>query len=87
MVTPKIGLYRPKLLRILGPLDRVMAILVTPPIGGNDFFNTRTRRDMQKSFIFLPGANLGGFGLLRNVGKSTFESMGQAGVFPELWPF
>ena len=38
-------------------------------LAGTDFFNTRARCDAEKKFPFLPGANLGGFGLLRNGGK------------------
>ena len=39
-----------------------------------------------KKFPLSPGANLGGFGLLRNGGKSIFEIMGQTGVFPAIYP-
>ena len=35
---------------------------------------------------FSHGGNLCGFGLLRNGGKSVFEIMGQAGVFPAIYP-
>ena len=37
--------------------------------------------------VLTPDANLGGFGLLRNVGKSIFEIVGQAGVFPVIFPY
>ena len=39
-----------------------------------------------KKFPFSPGANLGGFGLLENGEESTFEIMGQGGVFPAIYP-
>ena len=55
-------------------------------VAGSGFFNTRVRRDAQKKPPFSPGANLGGFGLLRNGGKRMFEIMGQAGVFPAMYP-
>ena len=51
-----------------------------------DFFNTRMRRAAQKKFPFLPGANLGGLGLLTNGGKRMFKIMGPAGVFPVIYP-
>ena len=54
-------------------------------LAGTVFFNTRAARHTKK-FHFSPKANLGGFGLLRNVGKSVFEIMGQAGVFPAMYP-
>ena len=40
----------------------------------------------KKGFPFSRGANLGGFGLFRNGGKGIFEIMGQAGVFPAIYP-
>ena len=46
-------------------------------------FSTCAHGALRKnSFPFSPGANLGGFGLLRNGGKHMFAIMGQAGVFP-----
>ena len=53
---------------------------------GTDFFNTRVRRDARKKFPFLPGANLGGFGLLSNGGNRMFQIMVQGGVFPATYP-
>ena len=40
----------------------------------------------QKKSPLSPRANLGGFGLLRNAAKHMFEIMGQAGVFPAMYP-
>ena len=55
-------------------------------VAGRDFFNTRVRCDAHQKSPFSPGANLGGFGLLRNGGKGVFEIMGQAGVLPAMYP-
>ena len=38
------------------------------------------------SMLFSLGANLGGFGLLRNGGKHIFDIVCQAGVFPAIYP-
>ena len=38
-----------------------------------------------KMFPFLPGANVGGFGLLKNGGESTLEIMDQAGAVPAIY--
>ena len=59
-----------------------MAFFVTPPIGGNRFFQYT-----RKKVSFFAGSESGCIRLVRNVGKSAFEIMGQAGVFPESWPF
>ena len=39
-----------------------------------------------KMFPFSPGAKLGAFGVLKNGGKNIIEIMGQAGVFPVIYP-
>ena len=49
---------------------------------GTKLFNTRARRDAQKQFPFLSGANWGRFGLLRNERRHMFEIIVQGGVFP-----
>ena len=54
-------------------------------LAGPDFFNTHLRRGAHKSLCFSPGANLGGFGLLRNGGKRALAILGQAGVFPAIY--
>ena len=50
------------------------------------FFNMHARRDTQNKFPFSPGANLGGFGLLKNGGNCMFQIMVQGGVFPMTYP-
>ena len=55
-------------------------------LAGNDFFQHARAARRTKKFQFSTGANLGGFGLLRNVGKSISEMVGQAGVFPATYP-
>ena len=71
-------------------LSRTMSLEVDDrtgwPLAGIDFFNTHAGRGAQKKLPFSPGANLGGFGLLRNGGNRMFEIMGQAGVFPAIYP-
>ena len=56
------------------PNSAKMALAV--PSGRKRFF----QHARKKKSPFSPGANLGGFGLLRNGGKHMFEIMGQAGV-------
>ena len=59
----------------------------SPPPLQPDFGNMRAQRDAQKNFPSSQGVNyLGGFGLLKNGGKSIFEIMGQSGVFPRDLP-
>ena len=48
--------------------------------------NTHARRGAQTKSLFLPGANLDGFGLLKKGGKRMFEIMGQAWVFRWMYP-
>ena len=40
----------------------------------------------EEMFFLSPGTILGGFGLLKNWGESSFEIMGQGGVFPAIYP-
>ena len=40
----------------------------------------------KKKFLFSPRLDLGGIGLLKNVGKDGFEILGQTGVFPLTYP-
>ena len=50
-----------------------------------DAGRTRAAR-RTKIFVFSLGTNLGGFGVLKNREKSSFEIMGQAGGFPTTYP-
>ena len=56
------------------------------PSGWKLFFEHVCAVRRAKEFPFSPGAKLGGFGLLRNVAKLVFKTMGQVGVFPAMRP-
>ena len=48
----------------------------------NAFFNTRRRHNAQKMFPFLPGAHLGGLGLVKNGRKRMFKFWFKVGSSP-----
>ena len=69
-------------------LARAVALPTGPPVIPR-VRCSKTRRlcaSLTKAWLPSPGVNLGGFGWLRIGGKGMFEIMGQARVFPTIYP-